>query len=141
MASGKKFGWVEFLAGFAAGSLVSIILSRKDIKSDIINIQRRAEEIKTQLIGKAKSISLDLTERSQKFIESCKKFMEGKYAGTIDSLEKEYHSIKYAINSAIDNYRKNSKFITSSGNNGDDLYIDFDDETLPKFAGMGRRKR
>ncbi len=141
MASAKKFGWIEFLTGFAAGSVVSILFTRKDLKGDLTNLQRKAEEIKNQLFTKAKSISMDLTERSQRFIESLKKFAEGKYAGTIESLEKEYYSIKYAINTATDNYRRSSGKITSAQSEEDDLFIDFEDETLPKFVGMGRRKR
>jgi len=141
MASAKKFGWIEFLTGFAAGSVVSILFTRKDLKNDFTNLQKKAEEIKNQLFSKAKNISSDLTEKSQRFIESSKKFAEGKYAGTIESLEKEYYSIKHAINTAIDNYRRNSKIITAAQSEEDDLFIDFDDETLPKFVGMGRRKR
>jgi hypothetical protein len=140
MASERKFGWTEFLTGLAAGSIISILLTRKDLKSDFTYIQRKAEEIKKQLINKAKSISTDLTERSRKFIESSKSFAEGKYSGTIGSLEKEYHSIRYALNTALDNYRTTSKIITAPRNN-DDLHIDFEDETLPKFVGMGRRKK
>jgi predicted nucleic acid-binding Zn-ribbon protein len=141
MGSGKKFGWIEFLTGLAAGSIISILFTRKDLKGDLTNLQRKAEEIKNRLISKAKSISTDLTERSQRFIESSKKFAEGKYAGTIESLEKEYFSIKHAINTAIDNYKRSSRKITSSQSEGDDLFIDFDDETLPKFVGMGRRRK
>ena len=112
MVSDKKFGWIEFITGFAAGSIVSILLTRKDLKSDVTAVQRKAEEIKNQLIGKAKHISYDLSERSHRFVESCKKFAEGKYSGTFEALEKEYYSIKYAVNTAIDNYRRNSKKIT-----------------------------
>ena len=141
MSSHKKFGWIEFITGFAAGSIVSILLTRKDLKSDMAVLQRKAEGIKNQLLGKAKHISSDLTERSRRFIESSKKFAEGKYPGTIESLEKEYYSLKYAVNTAIDNYRRSSKIITAPQNEEDDLHIDFDDERLPKFIGMGRRKR
>lgn len=140
MASEKKFGWIEFFTGLAAGSLVSVILSRKDIKGDVVNFQKKAEEIRKQLINKARNISSELIERSLKFVESSKKFAEGKYSGTMESLEKEYYSIKFAINTAIDNYRRSSKIDSSNGEN-DELFIDFDDEKLPKFVGMGRRKR
>lgn len=139
MAS-KKFGWIEFLTGFAAGTMATILFTRKDLRNDLSNIQRKSEEIKNQLISKAKNISSDLIDRSQRFIESAKNFADGKYAGTIESLEKEYYSIKYAINTAIDNYRRNSRKITAKAEE-DDLYIDFEDEKLPKFVGMGRRKR
>jgi hypothetical protein len=140
MSSVKKFGWIEFLTGFAAGSVVCILLTRKDLKRDFTNIQRKAEEIKNQLIAKAKNISSDLTERSQRFIEAAKNFAEGKYAGTIESLEKEYFSIKYAVNSAIDNYKSGVQ--KNNFNDEDDgLFIDFEDERLPKFIGMGRKKR
>jgi predicted nucleic acid-binding Zn-ribbon protein len=141
MGSEKKFGWIEFLTGFAAGSVVSILFTRKELKNDFAKLQRKAEEIKNQLINKAKSISSDLTERSQRFIESSKKFADGKYAGTIESLGKEYYSIKYAINTAIDNYSRSSRKITAAQSEEDDLFINFEDETLPKFVGMGRRKR
>jgi vacuolar-type H+-ATPase subunit H len=141
MASYKKFGWIEFLTGFAAGSAVTLFLSKKNIRADIENIQRKAEEMKNQLINKAKNISSEAADRSQRFITSCRRFADGKYTGTLESLEKEYSSVKHAINTAIKNYRKASKNINGNSYNGDDLYIDFDDETLPKFVGMGRRKK
>ncbi|HSP87281.1 MAG TPA: hypothetical protein VLN45_04055, partial [Ignavibacteriaceae bacterium] len=91
-------------------------------------------------ITKAKNISSDLTERSQRFIEAAKNFAEGKYAGTIESLEKEYFSIRYAINSAIDNYKRGVQKNNFNAED-DELFIDFEDERLPKFIGMGRKKR
>ncbi len=138
MGSVKKFGWIEFLTGFTAGSVISLIFTRKNLRNDFSYLQRKAEEIKNQLLGKAKSISSDLVDRSQRFIESSKKFADGKYSGSIESLEKEYYSLRFAINSAIDNYRRSSRV---SQPEMDDLFIDFDDETLPKFVGMGKRKR
>lgn len=137
----KKFGWTEFLAGFVAGSIISIFYSKKEHKNDFSSLINKAEEIKNHLLNKAKNISWRLTERSRKFIDSTNKFTEGKYEGTLESLEKEYYSIKYAVNTAIENYRRNSKNFKTSQFDEEDLFIDFDEETLPKFVGMGKRKR
>jgi gas vesicle protein len=147
MSSAKKFGWTGFLTGFALGSAVSILFTtkggkefRKGFKDDFWDILKKGDEIKNLLLKKAKNIASDLIERSQKFIEASKKFSEGRYAGTIESLENEYYSIKYAINSALDNYKRNSR-ADSLCMEDDDLFIDFEDETLPKFIGIRRRRR
>ena len=64
MGSQKKFGWIEFLTGFAAGSAISILFTRKSLKNDLSNLQRKAEEIKNQLIGKAKNISIHVLTKA-----------------------------------------------------------------------------
>jgi hypothetical protein len=140
MSSDKKFGWLEFLTGFAAGSIAAILFTKKELKNDLIGLQSKALEIRSRLLSKAKIISTDLIERSVEFIESAKKFAEGKYNGTIESLENEYYSIKYGINAALENYRRNT-INNNIHSDEDDLFIDFEDETSPKFLGMGRRKK
>ena len=139
----KKFGWVEFLAGFATGSVISVLVATKketSVKEDFTDILKKSEEIKNLLLKKAKDIASEVTERSHRFIESAKKYSDGRYAGTIESLENEYYVLKYAINTAVDNYKRKARHI-SYQESGDDLFIDFEDETVPKFVGMGKRKR
>jgi len=147
MSSAKKIGWTGFLTGFALGSVVSILLTTKggkelktELKDDFWDILKKGDEIKNLLLKKAKDFKSDLIDRSQKFIDSSKKFADGRYAGTIESLENEYYSIKYAINSALDNYKKNPR-TNSLYLEDDDLSIDFEDETLPKFVGMRKQRR
>jgi len=143
MSAAKRFGWTGFLTGFALGSVVSILLTTRSgreltgLKNDFSDVLNKGEEIKNLLLRKAKDLTSDFLDRGRIFIESCKKFSNGKYAGTIESLENEYYDIKHAINSAIDNYKRNPDRKYSE----DDLFIDFEDEKLPKFVGMSRRKR
>jgi len=144
----KNFGMVGFLIGLATGSVVSLLYApksgrefRTDLKKDWPGFLKKAEDIKGKLINKAKSVATDISERSEKFVEASRKMAEGRYAGTVETLEKEFVSMKHAINTAVSNYKRSSEFRKSTSREVDDLFIDFENEVLPKFVGMGKRKR
>ena len=144
----KNFGMVGFLIGLAAGSVVSLLYApksgrefRTDLKKDFPGFLKKAEDIKAKLIDKAKSIASDISKKSEKFVETSKKLVEGKYPGTVETLEKEFASMKYAINTAVSNYKRSTDFRRITDKEIDDLFIDFENEVLPKFIGMGKRKR
>ena len=144
----KKFGMVGFLIGLATGSVVSLLYApqsgrefRSNLRKDFPGFLKKAEDIKGSLISKAKSIASDISERSEKFVETAKKVADGRYAGTVETIENELYSLKHAVNEAVSNYKKNSDFGKPTNQQVDDLFIDFEDEILPKFVGMGRRDR
>jgi gas vesicle protein len=144
----KNFGMVGFLIGFATGSVVSLLYApksgsefRTNLRKDFPEFLKKAEEIRGKLIIRAKSIASDISEKSEKFVETSKKLAEGRYSGAVDAFEKELFSIKHAINSAVNNYKISSELRRSTSREVDDLFIDFENEVLPKFVGMRKRKR
>jgi gas vesicle protein len=145
----KNIGVVGFFIGFATGSLVSLLYAPKSGKEFRTNLMKRnipeflkkAEAIKSDLVNKAKSIAFDISERSERLVESSKKIAEGKYSGTVETLEKEYNFMKNAIDTAINSYKRNRNVRRLTEREVDDLFIDFEDEVLPKFVRMGKRGR
>jgi gas vesicle protein len=144
----KNIGMVGFFIGFATGSVVSLLYApqsgkefRTNLKRDFSGFLKKAEEIKSELINKAKSIASDISKKSEKFVETSKKLAEGRYSGSVETLEKEFVSVKHAINAAVNDYKRSSDFRRSLNREFDDLFIDFENEVLPKFVGMGKRER
>ena len=145
---GKKFSLVGFLIGFATGSVVSLLYTpqsgsqfRTNLKRDFPGFLKKAEEIKETLIGKAKSIASDISGRSEKFVSATKDIAEGRYAGTVETVEKELDSVKQAVNAAVSNYKQHTFFSRSTNQQVDDLFIDFEDEILPKFVSFRKRPK
>jgi gas vesicle protein len=146
---GKKFNLVGFLIGFATGSVVSLLCApqsgsqfRSNIRRDFPGFLKKAEEIKETIIGKAKSIASDISGRSEKFVKSTKDIADGKYSGTVETVEKELNSIKHAVDTAVNNYKQSTFFSKSTTNQQvDDLFIDFEDEILPKFVSFRKRPK
>jgi gas vesicle protein len=145
---GKNFGLVGFLIGFATGSVMSLLYApqsgsqfRTNLRKDFPGFLKKAEEIKETLIGKARSIASDISGRSEKFINTTKDIAEGKYTGTVETVEKELSSLKYAVDAAVNNYKESTFFSKSTNQQVDDLFIDFEDEILPKFVSFRKRPK
>lgn len=142
----KNLGLVGFLIGLATGSVVSLLYApksgrefRSHLRKDFPGLLKKAEEIKGVLIGKARSIASDISGRSEKFVVATKKIAEGKYAGTVETVEKELDSVKLAVIAAVNNYKQSNFFIKPTNQQVDDLFIDFEDEILPKFVNFRKR--
>jgi len=71
-----------------------------------------------------------------------RKYAEGRYKISTERIEKEIASLRTALNAAIDAYKHsslNKAEINFHKNDGKD-YSTFEDESLPKREGMGRRR-
>ena len=144
---GKNYSLVGFLIGFATGSVVSLLYApqsgsqfRTNLRRDFPGFLKKADDIKQTLIGKAKSIASEISGRSDKLVKTTKEVAEGKYSGTVETVEKEFNSIKYAVDAAVNDYKQSTFFSKSSTNQQvDDLFIDFEDEILPKFVSFRKR--
>lgn len=147
MASGKNYGLIGFFVGLTAGSIIGLLSApksgrelRTDLKNELSGFLKKAENRKNQLINKAKNVASDITLQGEKLISSAKNFANGKYKAPIETIESEFNSLKHAVNTAVRTYKESSDK-KSTQQEVDDLFIDFDDETLPKFLGMKRRSR
>ena len=147
MSSANKFSVIGFLIGAAAGSAIALLYAPKngkelrgDIKNETSQLLKKAAKRRDEIIIKAKSVANTLNEKGERLISIAKKFAEGKFPGTVETIEKEISNLRYAINSAIVTYRKGVSVERPVEEEVDDLFIGFEYEVLPKFEGMGRRK-
>ncbi|MGE5797493.1 MAG: YtxH domain-containing protein [Ignavibacteria bacterium] len=65
---------------------------------------------------------------------------EDAYQNTLNKLSLEVKSLKAGLATAIRSFRNAGLKYEESNDITEDIYLDYDDETLPKREGMGRGK-
>jgi gas vesicle protein len=65
---------------------------------------------------------------------------EDVYQNTLNKLSLEMKSLKAGLGSAIRSFRNAGLKYERADDITEDIYLDYDDETLPKHEGMGRGK-
>ena len=139
-----------FLAGILIGGIAGSVLAllfapktgkalRSDIKKEYDKYLKKALETNEKLMTNAKSTADYVTIRAEQLFALCKKYAQGAYEGTIEKLEDEIKSIKAGINAAINTYKNKSNGERMPEEFIVDAFSDYDDETLLKHEGMGRR--
>ena len=145
----QSLSFTSFLIGGIIGGIAALLFTPKtgkNLRNDIKNkfdeylndIKKRSE----RLIKSARESSGSYVNKAEEILNLSRKFAEGKYKDSVDVIEKEISSLRTALNAAVDTYRHqnlNKEKITIDKNNGRN-YSAFEDETLPKHEGMGRRK-
>jgi gas vesicle protein len=144
-----------FILGTIVGGVLTLLYApksgkgtRQDISTEIKKYINGAAGAKDKLIERAKVLSNDLVEQSEKVYSDIKKFQEGKYSGTAEKIEGELTKLRSAIKTAIDSYkdaRKVRRFFPDEDKYyftdfSEYLFQDEEDETLPKFESMKKRK-
>jgi gas vesicle protein len=144
---------VSLLIGGVIGGTAALVMApasgretRSSIGNGVNKVLFKANEQKNFLIRNAQKFANELMRRSTDIYNKSVGFAEGSYSNSADSIELEIRSFKNALNAAVEAYR-NTK--TGNKNNrpefGDqvivnEMFTDFEDETLPKQEGMGRRQ-
>lgn len=141
-------GVAGFLIGGTVGSLVTFLFAPKTGKELRGNIQTGFNEYSTKAFESGKRI---LSEAGKTFDEVVRKadqlrslsgnYITGAYSGPKDRIETEMASLKRALKAAIAAYRKSPDRTKPNDNVVDNIYSEFDDETQPKYEGMGRRNQ
>lgn len=142
-----------FLLGAVIGGVIALLYApksgketREDLSNDIGKYLRKAKEKKEILISKAKRLSNEMINRTEKVYEDVRNFKEGKYAGTAEKIENEINRLKNAIKAAVESYRDTKKvrrffpdedkyYFTDFG----EYLFDEEEDNLPKFEGMKKR--
>ena len=137
------------LIGGITGSILALLFTPKagkalrfKIKNEYDKYLKKALESSDKLITNARSIADNITITAEQAFALCKKYAQGTYEGSKEKLEDEIKSIKAGINAAITTYKNRSNRISGSIRSEEfiwDAFSDYDDETLPKQEGMGRR--
>lgn len=144
-----------FILGTIVGGVLTLLYApksgkntRQDISAEIKKYLNSAAGAKDKLIEKAKVLSTDLVQQSEKVYSDVKKFQEGKYSGTAEKIENELLKLRSAIKTAIESYkdaRKVRRFFPDEDKYyftdfGEYLFQDDEDEALPKFESMKKKK-
>lgn len=144
----QSLSFTSFLIGGIIGGIAALLFVPKTGKSFRNEIKNKFDEylndIKKRsgkLIKNAKESAGSYVNKGEEILNLSRKFAEGKYKDSADVIEKEVSRLRTALNAAIDTYRhQNQKDEISIDKNNGKNYSAFEDETLPKHEGMGRRK-
>lgn len=144
-----------FLFGAVIGGVIALLYApksgkdtRKDLVDDIDKYLRKAKERKDLIILKAKKLSNEMLERTEKVYEDVRNFKEGRYSGTTEKIENEINRLRNAIKAAVESYKNTKKarkffpaedkyFFTDFG----EYLFDEEEEKLPKFESMKKRDK
>lgn len=144
----KSLSFTSLILGGIIGGFTALLFTPKTGKSFRNDIKNKFDEYindvkkrSDKLIKNAKNSAGNYANRAEEILNLSRNFAGGKYKDSVDLIEKEISSLRTALNAAVDTYRnQNHKDeIIIDKNNGKN-YSAFDDETLPKHEGMGRRK-
>jgi gas vesicle protein len=149
----KKNPIVSLLIGGVIGGAAALFMApasgretRNSIGSGVNRMLYRANDQKNNMIRSAQRISNDILVKSAEIYNKSLGAAEGTFTASADSIELEIRSFKNAVNAAYDAYKKTKSGIIT-GETGleneiiiNQMHSDFEDETLPKQEGMGRRQ-
>ena len=145
-----------FLFGAVVGGVIALLYApksgketRKDISEEIDNYIKKAGDTKKQIIEKAKKLSDDMVDQTEKVYSDVRRFKEGKYSGTAEKIESEIARLRRAIKSAIESYKDTKKVRRFFPDEDKYYFTDFseylfqdeEEESLPKFESMKKHSK
>lgn len=135
-----------FLVGGAIGSLAALLMApkkgsemREDIKHDLNDILKKASETGQKYSKQAEVFADDLIKKAENVFSVSRKFAEGKYSGTVERFESEYSKLRNAFTAAVDTYKNYGKHQPPTEVLVQEMFEEYDDETIPKQESFGKR--
>ncbi len=138
-----------FILGGVLGSVLTFIFTpysgkelRNKIEDEVNTGLLKAKQKEDEIIEKAKIVADDIILKATQLVA-----LADKYAGTAElpaeKIDKEIKSIKAAIDAAVKSYKKEnsqSEKTQSTDEIVEDIFSEYEDESLPKHEGMRKRK-
>lgn len=139
--------YTGILLGGAIGSLTAFLVAPKrgkELRSDIYNgvdhTLNATKEISKRIVTNAKDLANEVLSNANHLLDLTKRYTEGSYTGTIEAFQNEYTRIKNSINSAISVYNSYEDSSKPTEEIIEDIFSEYENDTDPKFEGMGRRQ-
>ena len=148
MLSGNKIGtsFKGFLIGGAVGSVVSFLFTpksgkelRKDISSGSKDYIDNARTEGKKVVSDVKDIFNEVLNKAEQLRMLTKSYTENAYNIPAKRIENEIKSLRKALEAAISVYTNKYDRTAETDKKVNDIYSEFNNKTLPKFEGMGRR--
>ncbi len=145
-ASKKTFSLSEFLAGGIIGGAAALLFAPttgKELRKRIINNANiyiaKAQSRQHEIIARAKATADDLIIRAEQLKSLSEKYATLEYNDLAGRIEEEIQSLKKAIEAAEKSYKTYSVSAEDIEEEIDDIFSEYEDETLPKHLGMKKR--
>jgi gas vesicle protein len=131
-----------------AAALVMAPASGKETRENIVSGTNRllykANDQKNNLIRETQKFADSILRKAESIYNKSAAFAGGTYTYSADSIELQIRSFKNAIDAAVEAY-KNTRTVKRESQFANEvivneMFTDFEDETLPKNEGMGRRQ-
>lgn len=139
-------GATGFLIGGTVGSLVTMLFAPKtgkelrgDIQTGLTDYTNKAVEGSKKFLSEAGKTFDEVLKKSDQLRSLTANYIAGAYSGPKDRIETEIASLKRALHAAIAAYRSSPDRTNPQDKVVNNIYSEFDDETQPKYEGMGRR--
>lgn len=148
MRNSKKWNIAAtgFIIGGTVGSIATFLFTPKTGKELRGNIQTGFNEYTGKAVeggrkfldGAGKTFD-EVIRKADQLRSLSGNYLSGAYTGPKDRIQTEIASLRRALTAAITAYRRSPGRTSTNDTVVDNIYSEFDDETLPKYEGMGRR--
>ena len=135
-----------FLIGGAVGSVLTFLFTPKTGKELRHEIENGAKEYydKAKVGGKkmaidAKTILNEIIAKADQLRTLTKKYAEEAYSIPAQRIENEIKSLRNGLEAAIKAYNLTTNRTPETDKKVSEIFTEFEDESVPKFEGMGRR--
>jgi gas vesicle protein len=147
----RKNSVFSFLIGGIIGGAAALVMApasgtetRTNISNGVNSLLQKANVQKNNIIREAQTVAKQMVVKAEDIYKTSSDFAAGKYSISAEAIQLEIESIKKAINAAVDTYTatKAQAVISNPLANEvivNEMHSDFEDESLPKQEGMGRR--
>lgn len=141
-----NYGIAGFIIGGTIGSALTFLFTpktgrefREDFGSGFIDVKDKAVEGSKKIYNDAISYFNDVIRKADQLRALSAKYISGAYSVPKERIEIEMASLKRALTAAIEAYKNSPERSAHRDTMVSDIASEFEDESLPKFEGMGHR--
>lgn len=141
-----NYGITGFLIGGTIGSVLTFLFTpktgrelREDINTGFNDYKDKAIDGSKKIYNGAVSYFNEVIKKADQLRSLTGKYLAGAYSVPKERIEIEIASLKRALRAAINAYNQSPERTEHRDTMVRDIASEFEDETLPKYEGMGHR--